>query len=275
MMSPNSSRPMMMQPYPYPQQQNGMRMEPQSWNHNPYLEEMQFGPPRQPSSMMSEMPPENNRRIPPNQRSRFFKLNKSSSLHDIAHEEANTRMRDMGGISWVDEPWNTTQSTMNQPTMNMQELLEQQRNFRRASSTKSLHQNIDPDPWASNVQMGWEQQQQMQQPHINPMLNPILFGMQGGGGGRPMANGLNRSMHELHMAHSTTAASTRGGSPTNSQKSKKSARSERFHNRVAKNKRNNVIQHESVQQPKQPQQCRPHSRSNSRSSSQQPKISSR
>ena len=76
--------------------------------------------------MMSEMPPENNRRIPPNQRSRFFKLNKSSSLHDIAHEEANTRMRDMGGISWVDEPWNTTQSTMNQPTMNMQELLEQQ-----------------------------------------------------------------------------------------------------------------------------------------------------
>ena len=52
-------------------------------------------------------------------------------MHDLAQEEAHLRMRGNnemnnginGGISWMDEPWNTTQSTMNHPTMNIQELL--------------------------------------------------------------------------------------------------------------------------------------------------------
>ena len=68
---------------------------------------------------------------PSQRRSQFFKLNKSSSMHDLAQEEAHLRMRGNnemnnginGGISWMDEPWNTTQSTMNHPTMNIQELL--------------------------------------------------------------------------------------------------------------------------------------------------------
>ena len=73
----------------------------------------------------------------------------------------NVDMMNNGGISWVDEPWNTTQSTMNQPTLNMQELLDQQRNFRRgASSTKSLHQSTTDDLWTNGgaQQNMWDSQ---------------------------------------------------------------------------------------------------------------------
>ena len=123
---------------------------------NPYLEGVEF--PTQNSGGHK-----NNKRMPPNQRSQFYRLNKSSSLHDIAmheHEHPNTngRMPSMhpesvgpsGGISWGDEPWNTTQSTMNQPTMNVHEMLDQQRHFGRASSTKSLHQTNE-ELWANNM----------------------------------------------------------------------------------------------------------------------------
>lgn len=229
------------------------------------------------------------RRMAPNQRSKFFKLNKSSSMHDIAHEESAGRINssnDMGGISWMDQPWSTTQSTMNQPTVNIAELLEQQRNFRRASSTKSLHQSTQPtnemwshtgmwDPSSTPVQQ--QHQHHQMPPMMNPMFNPMVFGMgtapiTAGGQGH---NSLHRSMHELRMGatggppHFSAAASARGASPTNSQKSKKSTKSDRFLNRSNKLSRRN--QHASAvdEQPSPHQQpaSRPHSRSNSRSHS--------
>ena len=148
-------------------------MEPnQNWKPgNPYLEEMQFSTGSRPS-MLPEGKAGSKRVTPANKRSQFVRLNKSSSLHDIAHEEMNMRQPGVndvnnGGISWVDEPWNTTQSTMNQPTLNVQELLEQQRNFRRASSTKSLHQTSD-DMWNANAAM-WNSSM------MNSMMNPMMF----------------------------------------------------------------------------------------------------
>ena len=148
-------------------------MEPhQHWKQgNPYLEEMQFATGSRPS-MLPDVKSGAKRATPANKRSQFVRLNKSSSLHDIAHEEMSMRQATIndvnnGGISWVDEPWNTTQSTMNQPTMNVQELLDQQRNFRRASSTKSLHQTSD-EMWNANSAM-WNSSM------MNPMVNPMMF----------------------------------------------------------------------------------------------------
>lgn len=243
----------------------------QSWKSNPYLEEMEF-PTRASNMAMNGFNNEasnsarNNKRMPPAQRSRFYKLNKSSSLHDIAHEEMNTRLRGNhelnNGISWMDEPWNTTQSTMNQPTMNMQELLDQQRNFRRASSTKSLHQNSDI--WnGSNM---WPQAPPVPNAPNNPMMqpgmmNPMLFAAMAGNQMPPAAavnnalshqipSSLHRSMHELHI--------NRAPSPTMSQKSKKSTRSDRFLNRANKSRRN--PQSSTENKPS----SRPHSRNKSR-----------
>ena len=103
----------------------------------------------------------------------------------------------------------------------MNSILEQQRNFRRASSTKSLHQTSE-DLW-NNVppphhQSMWDPQRMpphstanpMINPMINPMNNPMMFGGQMPPGQIP--NTLHRSMHELRMGGSQ---STRGPSPTN------------------------------------------------------------
>lgn len=236
---------------------NGRNREAQpSWKNNPYLEEMEF-PMRGSNAMngFSDKPQQSNnkkQRMAPSQRSKFYRLNKSSSLHDLAHEEMNGRVDPTGGagISWVDEPWNTTQSTMNQPTMNMQELLEQQRNFRRASSTKSLHQN--EDMWSAAAATGsnmWTANPMMQ-----PMMNPMLFAAAMGNNGNQMPlshqmpNSLHRSMHELHI--------DRAPSPTMSQKSKKSTRSDRFHNRMNKNRKSSNEMHKPASRPQSRNQSR-------------------
>lgn len=245
----------------------------QSWKSNPYLEEMEF-PTRASNMAMNGFNNEsrnNSKRMPPAQRSRFYKLNKSSSLHDIAHEEMNTRLRGNhelnNGISWMDEPWNTTQSTMNQPTMNVQELLDQQRNFRRASSTKSLHQGSDIWNGAAAAAGGSNMWQAQPPPNTNPMMqpqmmNPMLFAAMAGNQMPPpptntalshqIPSSLHRSMHELHI--------NRAPSPTMSQKSKKSTRSDRFLNRANKSRRNNQSSAVSDNKPS----SRPHSRNKTR-----------
>ena len=235
---------------------------PPSWKNNPYIEEMQFptaqslanfgGHGGMEDSSLSRGQ-RSSRLAPSQRRSQFFKLNKSTSLHDLAHDAAaeNNQMRmrppgngpaDMannGGISWMDEPWNTTQSTMNQPTMNVQELLAQQRNFRRSTSTKSLHQTSE-DLWNSNPM--WDPQRMGPNAMMNhPMMNPMMFAASGMGGQMP--NSLHRSMHELRLGNGGVGGgpdgrSTRGPSPTNSTKSKKSTRSDRFANRANRHRRN-------------------------------------
>ena len=234
---------------------------------NPYLEEMQFPAPGVNQSAAGSKTGKN-RVLPVHKRSQFARLNKSSSLHDLAHQETNLRPTTEAavnmagnGISWMDEPWNTTQSTMNQPTLNMQELLEQQRHFRRASSTKSLHQtnedlwNGNPTnnhPWANSTN-----------PMLNPMLNPMMFINAGGGQPGMMPNGLHRSMHELR-GMGAAPSSVRAQSPATSQKSKKSTRSEKFHHhhRHPKHHQGTASSKKHSSSLEKPQ-SRPHSRNNS------------
>ena len=244
---------------------------------NPYLEGVEF--PTQNSGGHK-----NNKRMPPNQRSQFYRLNKSSSLHDIAmheheHPNSNGRMPSMhpesvgpsGGISWGDEPWNTTQSTMNQPTMNVHEMLDQQRHFGRASSTKSLHQTNE-ELWANNM---WSPAAAATAAPGMPMsMNPMMFAT----GQMPMPNSMHRSMHELHNLNGHRAPS-----PTTSQKSKKSR--DRFQHRANKARQRNQSQqqtsHSNVAAPsttpstqeKQPA-SRPHSRNHSKQRLQKEKTSS-
>ena len=230
-------------------------------NKNPYLEEMQF--PTAPGAGMNKAV-NNSKRANMHKRNQFVRLNKSSSLHDIAHEEMGMRstnndvVNNANGISWMDEPWNTTQSTMNQPTLNMQELLDQQRNFRRASSTKSLHQTNE-DLWNSNPWAG------STNPMLNPMLNPMMFmnapaGLPAGGQptatGGPVPNALHRSMHELRGGVVGPMNPIRAQSPATSQKSRKSTRSEKFHSRAANTSKASKKHHDKPQ-------SRPHSRNNS------------
>ena len=74
---------------------------PPSWKNNPYIEEMQF-PTAQSLANFGGRNGEaeignsqggggqrSSRLAPAQRRSQFFKLNKSSSLHDLAHEEVN------------------------------------------------------------------------------------------------------------------------------------------------------------------------------------------
>ena len=69
---------------------------PPSWKNNPYIEEMQF-PTAQSLANFGDGAEIGNpqggqrssRLAPSQRRSQFFKLNKSSSLHDLAHEEVN------------------------------------------------------------------------------------------------------------------------------------------------------------------------------------------
>ena len=245
---------------------------------NPYLEGVEFPTPNSGGH-------KNNKRMPPNQRSQFYRLNKSSSLHDIAmheheHPNSNGRMPSMhpesvgpsGGISWGDEPWNTTQSTMNQPTMNVHEMLDQQRHFGRASSTKSLHQTNE-ELWANNM---WSPAAAANAAPGMPMsMNPMMFAT----GQMPMPTAMHRSMHELHNPNGHRAPS-----PTTSSKSKKSR--DRFQNRANKAKQRNQSQqqtnHSNVAAPsttpstqeKQPT-SRPHSRSHSKQRLQKEKTSHR
>ena len=247
--------------------------------------------------------------MPPNQRSSFFRLNKSSSLHDIAHEEAmasgHSRIPGPGGggglndpsISWIDQPWTTTQSTMNQPTMNVHELLQQQqqRNFRRASSTKSLHQQ--PDVWESSTwdderDEPWNSRSVITGSRVGGPQSMINSSMMFGGGGgmvaaHPGQNHLHRSMHELHLGGGGMGGvpdsggppfnhHSRGASPAHSQKSKKSIRSDRFSHRVKKNKAARQNRDREMQQQQHHhnnhklhhhEDERPHSRSHSRNAS--------
>ena len=251
---------------------------------NPYLEEMQFPAPGVNKTVVGSSGSKTGKRVlnPVHKRNQFVRLNKSSSLHDIAHEEMNMRPTTEAaavniagnGISWMDEPWNTTQSTMNQPTLNMQELLEQQRNFRRASSTKSLHQTNE-DLWNSNPNAAssptnpWGSTN----PMLNPMLNPMMFI---NAAGQPaMPNALHRSMHELR-GMGGAPSSIRAQSPATSQKSKKSTRSEKFHHHHgnhhhhhrASGTANSIKHHHNNQGPASSKkhdkpQSRPHSRNNS------------
>ena len=241
---------------------------------NPYLEGVEF--PTQNSGGHK-----NNKRMPPNQRSQFYRLNKSSSLHDIAmheheHPNSNGRMPSMhpesvgpsGGISWGDEPWNTTQSTMNQPTMNVHEMLDQQRHFGRASSTKSLHQTNE-ELWANNM---WSPAATAA-PGMPMSMNPMMFAT----GQMPMPNTMHRSMHELHNLNGHRAPS-----PTTSQKSKKSR--DRFQHRANKARQRNQSQQQTSHvvapsttpstQEKQPA-SRPHSRNHSKQRLQKEKTSHR
>ena len=96
-----------------------------------------------------------------------------------------------GGISWQDQAWQGTQSTMNQPTVTMAEMLQHQQRKQRNGSSKSLHQVAQ--------QADWAQQQQ-----FNPrLMNPMMMAQLAAAGNPMMAQlaatnpALHRSMHEL------------------------------------------------------------------------------
>ena len=111
------------------------------------------------------------------------------------------------GVSWKDENWQTTQSTMNQPTVTMAELLQQRTpNVKRSGSTKSLHQdtwnqnvgsnvgvNSNPNSWSNRMPVNNQGMRlpQSHDPRFNNLINPLMS--QG-------PSGFHRSMHELSIA---------------------------------------------------------------------------
>jgi hypothetical protein len=77
------------------------------------------------------------------------------------------------GVTWEDQHWSATQSSFQQPTLTMAELMQQQTgngsNFKRATSTKSLHQMADP--WSGSVGVWNNDHFGLVPPQPNPVQN--------------------------------------------------------------------------------------------------------
>ena len=100
------------------------------------------------------------------------------------------------GVTWEDQHWSGTQSSFQQPTVSMSEMMAQQNgNFKRATSTKSLHQLSDP--WNGSSVGMWNDFSMAQpppptpqassfvaRPTFNPMMNRWMAG-------HPMFNPVN------------------------------------------------------------------------------------
>ena len=101
------------------------------------------------------------------------------------------------GVTWEDQHWSGTQSSFQQPTMSMAEMMAQQNgNFKRATSTKSLHQLADPwngNVWNNGDHFGITQPTaqsfgQPVRPPFNPMMNRWMAG-------HPMFNPVTTSLN--------------------------------------------------------------------------------
>ena len=102
------------------------------------------------------------------------------------------------GVTWEDQHWSGTQSSFQQPTVSMSEMMaaaQQNGNFKRATSTKSLHQLSDP--WNGSSVGMWNDFSMAQpppptpqasnfvaRPTFNPMMNRWMAG-------HPMFNPVN------------------------------------------------------------------------------------
>ena len=166
------------------------------------------------------------------------------------------------GVSWKDENWQTTQSTMNQPTVTMAELLKQRTpNVKRSGSTKSLHQdtwnqnvgsnmgvNDNPNAWSNRMPVNNQGMRlpQSHDPRFNNLINPLMS--QG-------PSGFHRSMHELSMAgnqdfghgalpsfqmpdsaHRSTSPSNNSQKSSTSRSKKTSNSSSKRHSKATKNR---------------------------------------
>ncbi|XP_059093166.1 uncharacterized protein LOC131888343 isoform X2 [Tigriopus californicus] len=192
-------------PQPIPTNYNGERNV--DWNnHQPYHEDFQFPPRQQPVPVH-----------PPPQQQRFSRLNKSSSMHDIAHELAGNHDFEQGPqgyypnepISWEDQHWNTTQSVAQAPPAP----LAHRSNFRRSTSSKSLHQDFfNANPMWSAAPPGAQ---------FHPMMGGIPpWGVMN----HPNMSALNRSMHDLHLNGQPGFPPHFQGASPNSQRPKKGGR---------------------------------------------------
>ena len=107
------------------------------------------------------------------------------------------------GVSWKDENWQTTQSTMNQPTVTMAEMLQQRTpNVKRSGSIKSLHQDVwngngniglnsNANMWNTSQAKGPTNRIPANDPRLSQMImNPMMANSQAA---------FHRSMHELNM----------------------------------------------------------------------------
>ncbi|XP_040575747.1 uncharacterized protein [Lepeophtheirus salmonis] len=197
--NPQTAYPYPMDSHGQPQQimtnyptQNGGQSHNELWNHPPrqshhqqhqYLDDMQFSHiPNAPSSVLSHQG--NN----PTQRRRRFnnqRLNKSSSFHNIAHTEMNDQ-----GITWEDQ-WLSQQQQQHKSPNFLPPF--HQNNFKRALSSKSLHDSSagTHNPWDTLSNGTF-----LPHPLFNPMGRPSSSSSYNPSG--PPLNNIHRSMHELH-----------------------------------------------------------------------------
>eukprot|EP00095_Tigriopus_kingsejongensis_P009844 maker-scaffold21_size687808-snap-gene-5.36 protein:Tk09844 transcript:maker-scaffold21_size687808-snap-gene-5.36-mRNA-1 annotation:"ring finger protein 31" len=165
------------------------------WNQ-PYHEQVVFPPPQQTT-------------VGSNHPQRFSRLNKSSSMHDLAHALAAQQPAHNEAVSWEDQHWTTTQSVIHAPPVHPSA------NFRRSTSSKSLHQDFfNANPMWSAAPHGGQ---------FHPMMGAMQppWGMMN----HPNMSAMNRSMHDLHLVPPQAGPypPPPGISPT-SQRSKKSTK---------------------------------------------------